>query len=63
MPIFVDRIIVVNDKSKDNTSDIVRGYILKENTSKKFIQNILDDIKPDRYNKANIVLQKLQKVK
>jgi glycosyltransferase involved in cell wall biosynthesis len=61
MPEFVDRIIIVNDFSKDKTSEIVRNYIVKDKTSNIIISNILDDIKPNKYNKANIVLQKLQK--
>ena len=61
MPDFVDRIIIVNDKSKDKTADIVAAYIEKDTSGNIKIENILDKIKPNRYNRANIVLQDLQK--
>ena len=61
MPDFVDRIIIINDKSKDKTSEIVRSYISEDKTEKIKIPNILDDVKPNRYNRANIVLQDIQK--
>jgi len=61
MPDFVDRIIIINDKSKDKTSDIVRGYISNDTSSKVKLYTILDAIKPNRYNRASMVLQNLQK--
>ena len=61
MPDFVDRIIIVNDCSKDATSDVVRSYIDNEPLSTVFIGNVLDNVKPNRYNRANIVVQNLQK--
>ena len=61
MPDFVDRIIIVNDKSKDKTSEIVRDYIRNDKSVKVNLPNILDDVKPNRYNRANMVLQNLQK--
>jgi glycosyltransferase involved in cell wall biosynthesis len=61
MPSFVDRIIIVNDKSKDKTAEIVKQYIENDDTPKTIIPNILDNIKPNRYNRANLVLQDLQK--
>lgn len=61
MPDFVDRIIIVNDSSKDSTSEIVRGYIENAKESEVIIENILDNIKPNRYNRANLVIQDLQK--
>jgi glycosyltransferase involved in cell wall biosynthesis len=30
MPVYVDKIVVVNDKSPDNTAQIVRGYVEKD---------------------------------
>ena len=42
MPDFVDRIIIVNDCSKDATSDVVRSYIDNEPLSTVFIGNVLD---------------------
>ena len=61
MPDFVDRIIIVNDCSKDTTSMVVREYINKEPICSIVIGNILDNIKPNRYNRANIVVQDLLK--
>ena len=61
MPDFVDRIIIVNDKSKDKTSELVRTYISNDKSLKIFLPNILDAVKPNRYNRANMVLQDLQK--
>jgi len=61
MPDFVDRIIIVNDCSKDNTSSVVQDYIIKDNFTKVKIDNILDKIQPNRYNRANLVLQDLHK--
>jgi glycosyltransferase involved in cell wall biosynthesis len=61
MPDFVDRIIIVNDKSKDKTAEVVSNYINEDKNPKIKIENILDIVKPNRYNRANIVLQDLQK--
>jgi glycosyltransferase involved in cell wall biosynthesis len=61
MPDFVDRIIIINDKSKDKTSEIVQSYIANDTRSEIILPNILDDVKPNRYNRANMVLQDLQK--
>ncbi|MFT6685012.1 MAG: glycosyltransferase involved in cell wall biosynthesis [Bacteroidia bacterium] len=61
MPEFVDRIIVINDKSTDSTEKIIIEYIDKDKSEKKIIASILDKIKPNRYNRANIILQNLQK--
>ena len=46
MPNFVDRIIIVNDKSTDKTSEIVKDYISKDTSEKVFFNSIsfiLDD--------------------
>lgn len=64
MPDFVDRIIIINDCSLDKTSDVVRTYIAKGNDSDIRIENILNKVPPDaasRYNRANMVVQELQK--
>lgn len=61
MPDFVDRIIIVNDKSKDKTAEIVSEFIERDTSIKTKIPNILDNVKPNRYNRANLVLQDLQK--
>ena len=59
MPNFVDRIIIINDKSIDKTADVVKDFIINDKSEKIKIPNILDDIKPNRYNRANIVVQDL----
>ena len=61
MPLFVDRIIVVNDNSDDKTSEIVRNIVDSDENKSTRIEHILNDIKPNKYNKANIILQELQK--
>lgn len=61
MPDFVDRIIIVNDKSKDRTADVVQKFIENDKVSFIKIDNILDKVKPNRYNRANLVVQDLQK--
>ncbi len=60
MPDFVDRIIVVNDKSTDKTAEIVKEFISKDKSQKTTIPGILDQVKPNRYNRAEMVLQELQ---
>ncbi len=57
MPDFVDRIIIVNDLSKDKTSDVVLKYIEIDNSVKKIIQNKqLMEFQSTRYNRAEEVL-------
>lgn len=58
MPDFVDRIVIVDDASKDKTKDIVMGFVGKNNTSSIKIPDILHKIKPHRYNQAEIAVQK-----
>ncbi len=60
MPDFVDRIIIVNDCSTDKTSEIVRDCIGKSAEDTIRIANVLNEVKPGRYNKASIVVQQLQ---
>lgn len=61
MPSFVDRIIIVNDKSTDKTAEVVQEYITNDTSSPIKIENILNKVKPNRYNRANMVVQDLQK--
>lgn len=64
MPDFVDRIVIINDCSKDNTEDIIKSYITK--TKKLGIRNgIIKKIKKDilatKYNEAEIVAEEIKK--
>jgi glycosyltransferase involved in cell wall biosynthesis len=61
MPDFVDRIVIVNDCSKDNTSDVVMNYIKKGNNQGIEINDILNKIQLNKYNRAELVLQELLK--
>lgn len=62
MPDFVDRIVIVNDCSPDRTSEVVREYINKrENETSVELPNILGQLKPNRYNRANLVVEELQR--
>ncbi len=55
MPDFVDRIIVIDDVSKDNTVDVVLEYLKKDNSSPlKLTSNLKNTITPTIYNQADI---------
>lgn len=60
MPDFVDRIIVVNDASKDKTADVVQRYINDKNNGIN-IPSILNKIKKNKYNRADWVVQEQMK--
>lgn len=57
MPDFVDRIVIVNDKSKDKTAEIILDYISKDGTSQLLIDEIIGKVVKNRYNTAEIVLE------
>jgi len=59
MPDFVDRIIVVNDKSKDKTAEKVISFINTEkyNTKEIVIRSILNNLKINDYNYADQVVR------
>lgn len=61
MPDFVDRIVIINDASTDQTASIVKSFIDNTDNTGIEIKNILDKIKPTAYNRANIILQDLLK--
>tara|TARA_R110001592_G_scaffold140281_6_gene361192 strand:+ start:5030 stop:6127 length:1098 start_codon:yes stop_codon:yes gene_type:complete len=59
MPNFVDRIIIVNDKSKDKTAEIVLDYILKDQSEKVEILPFPNKVIPTIYNEADQVVEKM----
>lgn len=61
MPSFVDRIIVVDDFSKDKTADIVGEYIDKNNVSPGLIESGDNPGgNENEYNRAEIILREKQ---
>ncbi|EKE00494.1 MAG: glycosyl transferase family 2 [uncultured bacterium] len=59
MPDFVDRIVVVNDMSTDNTAKIVKEYMSKD-TSPATLLNHKPKLQPSRFNKADQIVEKLE---
>lgn len=55
MPEFVDRIIVINDCSKDNTAKVVAGYFTSEFNKSVRLQKKDKTLVRDRYNYADVV--------
>lgn len=60
MPDFVDRIVVVNDGSKDNTAEVVKKYIASDTMEAIDIPVDAKEIVPNIYNRADIVLRELR---
>lgn len=56
MPGFVDRIVVVNDNSVDNTAEIVKKYIESDSTVRINIPVVSLDIESTGFNEADIIL-------
>jgi glycosyltransferase involved in cell wall biosynthesis len=59
MPSFVDRIVIVNDKSKDRTAEVVLDYIAKDSSPKDEILPFPNKVVPNRYNEADQVVEKM----
>lgn len=57
MPEFVDRIIIVNDNSSDNTNEVVLDYIRGDKSPKKTISYYPNKPVRNRFNEAEMVLQ------
>lgn len=60
MPDFVDRIIVVNDCSTDNTAAAVLDYISKQKSVQPTIKNNVIDPRDNKYNRAEHLLKEKQ---
>jgi glycosyltransferase involved in cell wall biosynthesis len=60
MPDFVDRIVLVNDNSTDETSTVIQQYVLKESIDYFHDKIGVFEIVPNLYNEAEVVLQKLR---
>lgn len=60
MPDFVDRIVIVNDGSKDNTAAVVKRYISQDRRETVSIGKRKCDLEETIYNRADIVLQELR---
>ena len=60
MPDFVDRIIVVNDCSRDNTAAIVFDYISKQKPVQAIIKNNGGNAYEGKYNRAENLLKEKQ---
>lgn len=62
MPEFVDRIVVVNDDSTDDTAEVVQGYLKSQhNDSNIKIETILNNVEKNFYNHAEYVVQENNK--
>ncbi len=60
MPDFVDRIIIVNDCSKDATEEIVRGYLKTDYNKTNLEIKEKKKVEPNDYNYADIVVQEME---
>ena len=63
MPLFVDRIIIVNDCSSDNTANIIKNYITlskNKNTETVILPKITAPVETF-FNKADLLLMKIRK--
>jgi|SRR5664280_279063 len=60
MPDFVDRIIVVNDCSKDNTSAAILDYISRQKSVQPTIKNNVIGPHDNKYNRAEHLLKEKQ---
>lgn len=55
MPDFVDRIIIINDCSKDKTAEVVKQHIQKQAGKGPYIAFPDNTIKETPYNRANLI--------
>lgn len=59
MPEFVDRIVIVNDCSKDDTERVVMEHVQKDSKSSNIIKAFPNPVQPNRYNEADQVLERM----
>lgn len=57
MPSYVDRIVIVNDKSKDKTEEVITDYIAKDGKSEMSLKPFPKEIVPNIYNVADQVVR------
>ncbi len=60
IPNFVDKVIIINDNSIDETENIIKNFINKYNTKTKVPINN-KKIKKNKYNSAEFILKELKK--
>ena len=62
MPDFVDRIIVVNDCSKDRTEEIVKEYIAKQKDYGTIsIPALPTEVEENFFNRADVIVAQMRK--
>jgi len=63
MPDFVDRIVIVNDCSKDKTADVVLKYINDDryNTTSLLLKPFPNPVIPNKYNEADVLVEKIER--
>lgn len=57
MPKFVDRIVIVNDNSTDQTKKVIKDCIIADKSKKIDIKDIYNQVQPNEYNWADMVAQ------
>ena len=62
MPDFVDRIVIVNDGSKDKTAEVVKRYIARDQTERISIPRMSmgRDLQQTLYNRAELALHEMR---
>lgn len=60
MPEFVDRIVVVNDGSKDNTANVVLSYINADKNQAIHLEKNDEEKEENIYNKADVIFKKMR---
>lgn len=62
MPDFVDRIVVVDDRSTDSTFNVVKQYVDQCSPSPLVIKDLLErEVERNRFNNADVVLAEIRK--